>query len=189
MARRQENVSSKISRLVALGDIPEGGEIFRLEASPEERAALAKRFDLLDLPSLDAEGKITASDHGQRARVEGIVRAHVVQSCVVTLEPVDADIEERFVRAYVNAPTETDGGEIVVDMTEDDPPDPVVGGRIDIGEAISEVLGLALDPYPCVAGAELPPESTAAEGSEERNRGKSGRESPFSALNGLLKKP
>jgi uncharacterized metal-binding protein YceD (DUF177 family) len=187
VARQQEHISSEFSRPITLGDIPEGGEVFRLEARPEERVALAKRFDLLDLSSLDAEGKITTFDHGRRARVEGIVRAHVVQSCVITLEPVDADIEERFVRTYMNAPAEADGGEIVVEMSEDDPPDPVVGGQIDVGESVAEILGLALDPYPRAPGAELP--GTVAEGAGERNRAKTGRESPFSALKGLLKKP
>lgn len=189
MARRQEQISSELSRLITLGDIPDGGGAFRLEVSPEERAALAKRFNLLDLPSLNAEGEITASDHGRRARVEGIVRAHVVQSCVVTLDPVDADIEERFVRTYMNAPAEAESGEIVVDMSEDDPPDPVVRGQIDVGEAVAEILGLALDPYPRVPGAELPATGPVAEGSGERDRAKTGRESPFSALKGLLKKP
>jgi uncharacterized metal-binding protein YceD (DUF177 family) len=33
--------------------------------------------------------------------------------------------------------------------------EPVIGGAIDLGEALAEELGLALDPYPRAAGATL----------------------------------
>lgn len=189
MARSNpEHAAPELSRPIVLTTVPAEGQGFRLESTPRERAALAKRFDLLDLPALDAEGEISVSNHGRRARVEGIIRARVVQSCVVTLDPVEVDIEERFVRTYAVSPSTSAGQEIVVDVEGEDPPEPVVNGMVDIGEAVAETLGLALDPYPRAPGVELPGVDAAEEGEKGRAPAESGRESPFSALKGLLKR-
>jgi uncharacterized metal-binding protein YceD (DUF177 family) len=186
------DVSPELSRPIVVARVSEEGERFRLKANAQERAALAKRFDLVDLPSLEAEGDVTVFDHGQRARVEGIVHAHVIQSCVVTLAPVEADIEERFVRAYASSIGAARNKEIVVNVDEDEPPDPIVGGAVDIGEAVAETLGLALDPYPRAPEAELPLDGTVSDSPKGRaggpEAGEPMQETPFSALKGLLKK-
>jgi len=114
------------------------------------------------------------------------VHAEVVQSCVVTLEPVPATVEDRFVRTYTSSPVDAEL-ETVVDLDSDDPPDPILGGIVDVGEAIAEALGLALDPYPRAPGAEL----VLSAGEDEPNITKTAEnagESPFKVLKGLLKK-
>jgi uncharacterized metal-binding protein YceD (DUF177 family) len=181
---------SELSRPFTVARLSADGETFQFEANDDERAALARRFELIALPSLKAEGRIIPSDHGHRARVEGIVRAEVVQPCVVTLEPVPARVEDSFVRTYTSSPRGAER-EAVVDLDSDDPPELMVGGVIDVGEAVAETLGLALDPYPRVPGAELaapqwddpdPPQDVTKLAENEG-------ESPFRALKGLLKKP
>jgi len=37
----------------------------------------------------------------------------------------------------------------------DDPPDPLIGGAVDLGSVVSEHLTLALDPYPRKPGAQF----------------------------------
>jgi uncharacterized metal-binding protein YceD (DUF177 family) len=184
----------ELSRPFPVARISEGGEAFHFEAAPDERAALALRFDLVDLPSLEAEGEIFAFDHGRRARVEGIIRARVVQSCVVTLSPVPAIIEDSFVRTYAAAPIRSSAAEqeVVLDLNAEDPPEILEGGVVDVGEAVAETLGLALDPYPRVAGVELADVTDAADPSAPQNvtqTTENKRESPFSMLKGLIKKP
>ena len=61
------------------------------------------------------------------------------------------------------------------DALGDDPPDPLIGGAVDLGSVVSEHLTLALDPYPRKDGAKMPGEATDA------------AESPFAALLRLRK--
>jgi uncharacterized metal-binding protein YceD (DUF177 family) len=173
---------------MTLASVSDNGEGFRIDASDEERRALARRFDLVDLPSFHAEGVVTVTGHGRKARLEGRLRAEVVQSCVVTLEPVPAMVEDTFELHYAVDPGTPPG--VLVDLEADDPPEPIIGGAIDVGEAVAEALGLALDPYPRAPGAELPlgvgaADTSVAPPAEAENR----RESPFAALKGLINKP
>jgi len=184
---------AELSRRFAVAQIPDDGTAFRFAVNAEERAALALRFELIDLPALEVEGRIVAFDHGRRARAEGTVRARVVQTCVVTLEPVSATIEESFVRTYASEPPRPTGAsqETVVDLDAEDPPEPLVGGAVDIGEAVAETLGLALDPYPRAPEADLGDIGQPGGGEQEKptEAAENKRESPFSVLKGLIKKP
>jgi uncharacterized metal-binding protein YceD (DUF177 family) len=181
--------SPELFRPFAVARLSEDGEPFRFEANPAERKALAARFDLIELPSLTAEGRIAAFDRGHGVRVEGILRAEVVQACVVTLEPVAARIEEPFMRIYTARPlSQATEQETVLDMAEDDPPDPLDGGVVDVGEAVAETFGLALDPYPRAPGAELSADGAGEGPPSVANCPGNERKSPFSALKGLINK-
>jgi uncharacterized metal-binding protein YceD (DUF177 family) len=158
---------------------------FTIEANAAERAALAKRFGLIALDSLRAEGTLETLDNGRRAMLAAHFTAKVTQPCVVTLEPVAADIDEQFTLEYdadadpadLAAPQEMPE-DLEAFLEEPDPPDPLIDGAIDVGEAVAEHLGLALDPYPRAPGAVF-------EGSTAPD---SGEESPFNVLAGLVKK-
>lgn len=165
-------------------DMGSGADAQRVEISADagEREELARRFDLQSLDVLSARGEIEVFGRGRRARLTATLVADVVQSCVVTLAPVPAHIEETFTVEYDRDVRETGTvteGEIVIEADGEEPPDPLPDAGIDVGEAVAEHLGLALAPYPRVPGAELP---------EDWEAGAEGRESPFAAL-GKLKKP
>ena len=98
--------------------------------------------------------------HGNTVEAEGALDAAVVQSCVVTLDPVTQRVAERFVIRFVPAGRESE------DDDDPDSPDqiPYEGRSIDLGEAAAEQLALALDPYPRCPGAILDP---AAQDPEE----------------------
>jgi uncharacterized metal-binding protein YceD (DUF177 family) len=157
---------------------------FRIEANPQERAALTKRFALVALDALSAEGTLETLDNGRRAVLRVHLTAKVTQSCIVTLEPVAAEIDEEFTLEYdADAdPAALDEPEVPEDieafLAEPDPPDPLVDGAVDVGEAVAEHLALALDPYPRAPGVAFEG-STAPDLLEE---------SPFKALSGLIKK-
>lgn len=153
---------------------------FTIEADDAERAALARRFGLLSLDELRAEGTLEARDGGEGAALSIRFSAKLSQACVVTLEPVPATIEEEFTLEYAvpGAVTEPGDKEIDIDVEETDPPEPLIDGTVDAGEAVAEHLALALDPYPRAPGAQLA--SSGAAGT--------GEDSPFKALAGLLKK-
>jgi hypothetical protein len=150
---RPQPASGEFSRLFdvsRLGQLPHRIEI---SASPAERGALARRFDLPAIEHLDAA--ITVRKRGDGiVEVTGRMRARVIQRCVVSLEDVVQEIDEPLA-IYFGAPTS--GLEGREDALDDEAfPEPIVGGRIDCGEAVAQQLAAALDPYPRAPGAELP---------------------------------
>ncbi len=155
-----------------------------ISATPQERAALARRFRLVGFDLLRATATIGPVDGpgdkttGQEAagllRLSGHLSAELSQACVVTLEPVTSRIEENFTQLYsldLPAPRDangdaTGGAEVVVDPETEAPPEPLGPEGLDLGEVVAQQLAMALDPYPRAPGATLEavPGATAAAG-------------------------
>ncbi len=133
------------SRAVAIADLT-GGEI-RIDAEADERAALARRFGLVSLDSLDATVHLVAKEGGG-VRLRGTLRADITQSCVVTLEPVRSSVEASFERHYAQVEKTGTPAEEDIVLDGEDPPEPLVDDTIDLGEAVSEQLALEIDPFP-----------------------------------------
>lgn len=104
------------------------------------------------------------------------MRAQVIQACVVSLDPVEAVLEVPFHRLF--GPSEASERDVQILPEDADPPDPLIGGAIELGEAVAEELGLALDPFPRKPGAEF---RSAEEGEPRGN--------PFASLAKLKEKP
>jgi uncharacterized metal-binding protein YceD (DUF177 family) len=142
---------------VRLVDVPRAAGLdvtLVIAASPAECVALARRFSLVSLDRLEAELRLERLAGGL-VRVSATMTAELAQSCVVTLEPVAARIEEDFTVFY--GPAET-AREIVLDGTAETV-EPLEGSRIDVGETVAQQLSLALDPFPRAPGARLEPET------------------------------
>jgi len=167
---------SRLYRLDALSDEPRRVEI---EAGPDEREALARRFGLVAVDSLAAEAELRRS--GEAVTAVGSLRAQVVQSCVASAEPVEAEVAEDFRVDFRPLPAdgrpeeEVELGEGELDVTFYE------GGAIDLGEAAAQTLLLGLDPYPRSPAAEAALREAGVK-SEEEARIES---SPFAALKGL----
>ncbi len=114
-----------------------------IEADEGERAAIARRFDLVSIERLAADFAIRRDAAGVLAT--GRVRARVVQACSITGDPLPQDIDEtvtlRFVEPVVGE-EEVELGHDALDTIE------VEDGAIDLGEAAAETVALALDPFP-----------------------------------------
>lgn len=136
----------EFSRPLAVDKIPAPGVEETLIANDKEREQLAQRFGLQDLKNLSATLSVHAASNRQGYVVTGTVSADVVQQCVVTLEPLPNHIEHQidalfaFLEGDEAAPTQ-------VEMDEDQP-EPIIDGIIDLGELVAQHLGIALDPYP-----------------------------------------
>ena len=146
-----------LSRLVAVVDAPEAP--VEIVAGEAERKALAAANDLLAVNALSASVEV-ARIPGGGITVEGRVIADVVQTCVVSLVPVDAHIDEVFAVRFVRSASQLvkPGAEIVVDPDAPDPPELLDGSSIDIGALVEEYFVLAIDPYPRAPGAVWPAE-------------------------------
>lgn len=137
----------ELTMLVHVDRLPAAGQPFRLHANEVERAALAKRFDLAALDRLEAEGRVDPLREVDGVRVSGRLRADVVQSCVVTFEPVAATIDAPFEVLFARQPDDGADDEIDVDPNVEDP-EPLESDELDVGEIVAQELSLALDPYP-----------------------------------------
>lgn len=152
--------SQEFPRLLSLRDLParEGRTIVE-SATDDERAAIAAALDLHALPSLAVEARLQREGESGW-RLEGRVRADVVQACVVTLDPVEARIEEPFLRRFQpvieGKKPAANVVEVILDPLADDPPEPL-GDGVDLGAVALETLALALDPYPRAPGAVFTP--------------------------------
>ena len=127
----------------------------KIKPRPEELVALAERLKVDRLDSLNAEISLKLLPGGD-VLVEGSYAAHVSQTCVVTLEPVESDISADFTVTYSESAEEYFGAEDEDDADHDpefDPPEPIEDGIIDIGEAVIQQLALEIDPFPRVKGA------------------------------------
>jgi uncharacterized metal-binding protein YceD (DUF177 family) len=127
-----------------LDRIGAGAAKLSIAADEAERTALARRFELIAIESLDAG--YTLSREGESVRASGHLSARVTQACVVTGDPVAARVEEDFDLRFVPEPGEG-ADEIEVDAGELDTVF-YTGAAIDLGEAAAETLALALDPFP-----------------------------------------
>lgn len=123
---------------------------YTLEATAEERAALARRFELIDLESLVADVTVEWLSGRAFLRVGGRIRAAAVQRCVVTLQPVRGVIDETFEIMFEAG--EAGGRDVVVEFED---VEPMPGDELDIGEVAAEEFALMLDPYPRAPDATL----------------------------------
>ena len=145
-----DSPNAELSHIVDLAGLSDEPLEFAFEATAEQCAALCKRLDLLDLSSLSARGRIVASDP-EHALADVNFRAVVVQSCVVSLEPIPATVEESFTQEFTYATATADGASVDdsdVWVDPGDEPEVLTDDLLDVGELVTQHLSLALDPYP-----------------------------------------
>lgn len=165
---------------IRLDEVPETGRHVELVADEATRASLAQAAGLAGLSRLAASFDL-ARQGSTGLRVSGNVSASVRQTCVVTLEPVDNEVEEAVDLVFASASaggsaSPTSASNATLDSPE--PPEAMSDGTVDLGVVATEFLLLGIDPYPRKPGAvfEPPPGSDT-------------RESPFAALAGLRTGP
>ncbi len=126
-----------------------------VEADAGECAALARRLVLPAVGALSCRFALSSASRAGVVEAEGLLQARVTQVCVVTAEPFEATVTERFSLRFVPEDTLSARPDAELDLEADDEL-PYAGGAIDLGEAAVEQLALALDPYPHRPGVERP---------------------------------
>jgi uncharacterized metal-binding protein YceD (DUF177 family) len=173
----ESQLESEFSRTIRVERIGREEIERRIEAKPDERAALAERLGLASLDLLQADLRLKRLSRG-RIGVEGRFEAKLTQLCVVSLEPVAAQIEGEFAVEFVEAGPGPET-EAVVAIDSVDPPEPIEDGLIDLGEAVVQQLAERIDPYPRAPGADLTWQDEKPAMSEPKR--------PFAALSALQK--
>jgi uncharacterized metal-binding protein YceD (DUF177 family) len=156
----------EFSRPVLLAHL--GAAPFRQEiaASAAERAALARRFDLVSLDRLGATVEL-ARKGPELFELHAAFAAEFVQECVVTLDPVGGSVAGEFRLIYGPPEAEATAGGGVEEAAAFEP---LAGDAIDVGEAVAQEFSLALPVFPRRPGAVVESELPAEE------------EGPFAAL-------
>lgn len=161
--RPDDREGSEFSRHITLAKVGPDGVTREISADAAELSALAERFGLVAIDALSATITLEQDEASHRVHLRGSLKAEVVQSCVVTLEPVASQVAGDLAVTY----TTVDGApEPVRDMAADDDvapgaddePDFLDGDTIDLGEVVAEHLGIYLDPYPRRPGVVFSPD-------------------------------
>lgn len=138
--------TSELTRMVKARPLPAGAVV--IEASDAERALLAARFGLGAVESLRAE--VALEQKPSAIRATGQLRAAILQPCAVSGDELPVTINEpidlRFVEQHHRpVPNEED---IEIELEADDCDEiAFTGDMFDLGEAVAQTLGLAIDPY------------------------------------------
>ena len=160
---------SRPFRLAKLAEAPE--HKIKIEPTPAEREALAARYGLISLDSLKAQLTVRG-DVSSEIEVEGHLQAEVVQECVVTLEPVRDNVTAAFEQRYTVRSMDP-VADLVIDADNIEPPEPLIGDSIDLGELVAQHLSLSINPYP---------RGPDADAQADEHRVDTERDGPFAAL-------
>ena len=139
---------NEFSHVIKLDEIGAGESTVRLSADRAATKGLATRFELAALESLDAELAVSRDSKGILA--EGRISSTLSQYCIATGEPVPTVLDEPVKIRFVPEPVDR----VEIELEADDCDSMFYDGQsIDLGEAVAQSLGLALNPYPRSPGA------------------------------------
>ncbi|RXG89780.1 MULTISPECIES: YceD family protein [Bradyrhizobium] len=166
---------------VIVAQVPDTGLHRELEASAAERQAMAEIAGLREILSAHASFDVVPKSGG-RVEVTGLVRGRIGQTCVVTLDPIESEIEEEVDLMFAPEAEARRLADLIEEGQDDqeppdvaDPPEAIVNGIIDLGRLATDALFLAIDPYPRKEGAVFEAEVTAPDPEDH----------PFAALKAL----
>jgi uncharacterized metal-binding protein YceD (DUF177 family) len=166
----------EFSRPLGADTIGDESRTVAIEANEGERAALARRFELVAIDRLAARFMIRRDAVGIVA--DGRVEAAVTQACSVTGDPLAVIVDEPVALRFVEA---DDSGQEEIELADGDlDVIPYDGGAIDLGEVSAETMALALDPFPRGPDAESVLKAAGVISEEEAK--------PLGALAGLKDK-
>jgi hypothetical protein len=164
---------------IIVAQIPDTGLHREIEADRAARDAMAEIAGLREILSVSASLDLTPKKEG-RVHVAGRVRARIGQTCVVSLDPIENDIDEAIDLIFAPPEQIPELADLVDEAAESDteipdPPEPIVNGIIDLGRLATDALFLGVDPYPRKPNAFFEPIIEAADPEDH----------PFAALKTL----
>lgn len=178
------------SHIILEDDVVSKPSKLTITANETERKAVAKRLGIVAIERLETDLTLTRNKGNMVIHIVGNLRATVTQRCIVTLEPVTEVIEEEyegwfadsnqavsFAKAKRERMTLQEQMEQPL-LEEQEDPEPIIDGKIDLGEFTTQYLSLALNPYPRAEGAEHVNKYVKNKGAEDEDI----YDNPFAAL-------
>ncbi len=164
---------------LAIEDMGTGTKTYRLKADAKQLSYIAEILKVEGIDSFNAEIKVTFSRKLHRIDVSGFVEADVEQTSVISLEKFVKHYNPEFALFFDTELTEKQLHDMEFEV-DDEVPDVVENGQIDLAAIAMEQLALALDDFPRREGevfefkSEFDEETTA-------------KQNPFAALAALKK--
>jgi hypothetical protein len=171
-----KNDQPPLQHIYDLSDLTQAGAEVRVTAAPENLPGLANWAGVDSVKRFAATVTLRRLTQS-RFQFDAKLTADVVQSCVVTLEPVPSRISRRVTRELHLAPRvpREESGELTLSAGDDDVPETILSLDYDLAAPLLEEFALAIDPYPRKEGVAFTPPADA-EGAEA---------SPFAVLKAL----
>ena len=170
--------SPPLSVIYDLSDLSSAGAELTIAATPEQRAGLAEWVDVKSVETFEAN-IILKRHSATRFEYWAVLSADVLQTCVVTLEPVPAHLSLDIQRAlhFTKIPQSANIEPEELSAGSDEAPEEIQDLRYDIATPLLEEFSLAIEPYPRAPGVAFvaPPEEEPPE-------------SPFAVLKALKSK-
>ncbi len=135
-------------------DINQGEQTYKLRAN---KAQLETLKDILQIPAVnyfEADIKLTFQKKKGILEVSGEVRSGLRLISVISLEEFDKEYKSDFNIIYDTNATYEQIREMDEDI-EDDIPDIVIDGKIDLGDIAIEQLALVMEDHPRMDGEEF----------------------------------
>ena len=147
------NVDFEFSRPVDVTSFGSKGRHFKFQSTGEERQALADRYLILSVDTLEAKCKIAPARKGS-FKLEGTFEAVITQACGISLEPLEDKISGSFSVSLQQGVRQNrkETPEIEFSLDEEDI-EFMESNLIDVGEVIAQHLSLEINPYPRKEGA------------------------------------
>lgn len=142
----------------------------KITADEKQRADVALRANVVSIESLEAEVTMQREQAGRVVYVYGTLKAAVTLECSITADEFDFYVEEQIegwfedkettvsfmmaLKGRDNKGNQGGKGPVEVEMVpENEDPDAMIEGQIDLGELAVQHLILAIPPYPKKEGA------------------------------------
>lgn len=178
---------TELSRPIGLEKIKTQGMHVDISASPQECQALARRFGLIAVKKLEARLELCRRDGagGLEYTVQGDFSADVVQSCAITLEPIETCVASGLAVRYMSPQAfeeieEQQGQEFSLGLEEEDI-EILPDGVLDLGELVAQYLAISLESYPRKQGIDLSAFGIEPDDEQGSQPGE-GKANPFSVL-------
>ncbi|MAV87323.1 MAG: hypothetical protein CMM67_03675 [Rhodospirillaceae bacterium] len=148
--------SSDFSRIIEVKDI-NAKEILKLDvsASNKELITLSNLFNVNKILSFTAQIILTQRLENNSIEMSCDFFASIIQECIISLELLNNKIQKKFRVDFIEQKFYTKPLIDKFDCFEDEQPEIISNGRIDIGPVLVQNLGLEIDPFPKIKGISL----------------------------------
>lgn len=191
MKRKDPKIVSEWSFMIPVDEVGRKPVHYKIEAGREERKEIARRLGLIELKELRAEFDLIRDGLEHVIHATGRFYADIIQACVVTLDPVECEVEDTFDGWFADTEKTVSFSRARRDRLKDkrgvdtpvleeyEDPEPLMDGMVDAGELVVQNLSLAMPHYPHKEGAEL---EDYAVGEVQLEKKSNLRKNPFAAL-------
>ncbi len=143
-----------IAQPYELGRLGQADDEVVIAPGDEERARIAQWAGIDALDAFRAKidlRKVTPT----RFSLDAVLTADIVQSCVVTLEPVKSHVESSFTRDLFLTQVKSFDSDVA--PVDEDGREEIASLHYDLAVPVLEELALLIDPYPRCPGVEFEP--------------------------------